>query len=46
MLASPVVVASPSVDTMSNLSEIPSQIYLVKSSISVMEGLDSVRILS
>ena len=42
MPASPVVVANPSVDTMSNLSEKSAQIYLVKSSISVMEGLESV----
>ena len=41
MPASPVVVANPSVDTMSNLSEKSAQIYLVKSSISVMEGLES-----
>ena len=42
MPASPVVVANLSVDTMSNLSEKSAQIYLVKSSISVMEGLESV----
>ena len=42
MPVSPVVVANPSVDTMSVLSENPTQIYLVKSSISVMEGLESV----
>ena len=42
MLASPVVVANPSVDTMGNLSEKFAQIYLMKSSISVMEGSDAV----
>ena len=42
MLASPVVVASPSVDTMSDPLEKSAQIYLMKSSISVMEGLTSV----
>ena len=42
MPVSPVVVANPSVDIMSNLLENPAQIYLVKSSISVMEGLESV----
>ena len=42
MPASPVVVANPSVDTMSNLSENSAQIYIMKSSISVMEGLESV----
>ena len=42
MLVSPVVVANPSVDTMGNLSEKSAQIYLMKSSISVMEGLEGV----
>ena len=42
MLASRVVVANPSVDTMSATSENSAQIYLVKSSISVMEGLECV----
>ena len=42
MLASRVVVANPSVDTMSTASENSAQIYLVKSSISVMEGLECV----
>jgi len=42
MLVSPVVVANPSVDTMGNLSEKFAQIYLMKSSISVMEGSDAV----
>ena len=42
MLVSPVVVANPSVDTMGNLSEKSAQIYLMKSSISVMEGPEGV----
>ena len=42
MLASRVVVANPSVDTMGNLSEKLTQIYLMKSSISVMEGSEGV----
>ena len=42
MLVSPVVVANPLVDTMGNLSENFAQIYLMKSSISVMEGSEGV----
>lgn len=42
MLANRAVVANPSVDTMSKTFENSNQIYLVKSSISVMEGIESV----